>query len=131
MPFRALSILLFAPSPSLIFFSLLPCRKRTVFPSKLKNVCKVRAAAATRCGLAFIDSARVFRSSRTMMTKGRSEIMHRARPLRRQPVYDRGNNSTLAAGLCIRQDDNEGGACKKRDTNKSFFVIGTAKIPIT
>jgi len=54
--------------------------------------------------------------------------MHRARPLRRERVYDRGNNSTLMTNLCIRQDGNERGACRS-DAKSPFPQSRADEIP--
>lgn len=62
------------------------------------------------------------------MTKGEAGLCTKRGHYDEERVYDRSNNSTLAANLCIRQDDNERGACRS-DAKKSLFVIGRHEIP--
>jgi len=103
-------------------------RKYTVFPSKLKIVCKVRVPVARWHWISihrFDETSRVYRSSRTM-TKGEVNLCTERGHYGRQPVYDRGNNSTLAVNLCIRQHDNEKGMQKQR----VLFCNRHCKIPI-
>ena len=103
-------------------------RKYTVFPFKLKIVCKVRVPVARWHWISihrFDETSRVYRSSRTM-TKGEVNLCTERGHYDRQPVYDRGNNSTLAVNLCIRQHDNEKGMQKQR----VLFCNRHCKIPI-
>lgn len=62
------------------------------------------------------------------MTKGEAGLCIERRHYDEERVYDRDNNRTLAVNLCIRQDDNERGACRS-DAKKFLFVIGRHEIP--
>lgn len=69
----------------------------------------------------------MFRGER--MTKGEAGLCIERGHYDEERVYDRDNNRTLAANLCIRQNDNERGACRSDAKKKSLFVIGRREIP--